>query len=96
MAIRANLSFLPVLLSTFSWHVGVAWMPRVGRGAMANSIYVVHGFRHGCEGVTQYFKTEVLAREYAAYLGGLFDGVVMWQQSPEHETGDDVKAPTGV
>jgi hypothetical protein len=55
---------------------------------MGNTVYVAHGFRSGCEGVTQYFKTEVLARAYAAYLGGSFDGVVMWQHSAEHETGN--------
>jgi hypothetical protein len=60
---------------------------------MANTIYVVHGFRSGCEGITQYFKTEVLARAYAAYLGGSFDGVVMWQHSAEHETGNHMTAP---
>jgi hypothetical protein len=63
---------------------------------MANTIYVVHGFRSGCEGITQYFKTEVLARAYAAYLGGSFDGVVMWQHSAEHETGNHMTAPAGV
>jgi hypothetical protein len=62
---------------------------------MASTIYVVHGFRSGCAGITQRFETEVLAREYAAYLGSLFDGVVMWQHSPEHETGSHVTASAG-
>jgi hypothetical protein len=59
---------------------------------MTDTIYVVHGFRRGCEGITQYFETEALARAHAAYLGGSFDGVVMWQYSPGHETGNPLTA----
>jgi hypothetical protein len=55
---------------------------------MPYTIYVVHGFRTGCKAITRCFKTEVLARAYAAYLGGSVDGVVMWQHMADHETGN--------
>jgi hypothetical protein len=70
-------------------------MRRVRRRAMADNIYVVHGFRSGCKGTTEYFKTELLARAYAAYLGGSFDGVVMWQHKADDQTVNHVTALAG-
>lgn len=54
---------------------------------MPHTIYVVQGFRGGCKVITQCFKTEALARERAAYLGGSFDGVVMWRHTADLDTG---------
>ena len=56
---------------------------------MSHTIYVVQAFRGGCKAITQSFKSEVLARERAAYLGGSFDGVVMWRHAADPDTGND-------
>lgn len=50
---------------------------------MPHTIYVVQGFRGGCRAITQCFKSEALARKRAAYLGGSFDGVVMWRHTAD-------------
>ena len=55
---------------------------------MPHTIYVVQGFRSGCKAITQCFKSEALARERAAYLGGSFDGVVMWRHTADPDTGN--------
>jgi len=52
---------------------------------MTNTIYVVRGFRRGHTGITRYFKTELLARAFAAYLGASFDAVVMLEQNADDE-----------
>lgn len=52
---------------------------------MTNTIYVVHGFRSGQKGVTRYFKAELVARAFAAYLGASFDAVVMLEHNADHE-----------
>jgi hypothetical protein len=70
-------------------------MRRVRRRVMTDTIYVVQGFRAGCKGATEYFKTELLARAYAAYLGGSFDGVVMWQHKADDQAVDHVTALAG-
>jgi hypothetical protein len=62
---------------------------------MADTIFVVQGFRTGCKGTTEYFKTEPLARAYAAYLGGSFDGVVMWQYKTDDQAVNHVTALAG-
>jgi len=55
---------------------------------MPHTIYVVQGFRGGCRAITQCFKSEALARECAAYLGGSFDGVVMWPHTVDPDKGN--------
>jgi len=63
---------------------------------MTNTIYVVHGYRSGHKGVTRYFKAELVARAFAAYLGASFDAVVMLEHIADHETDHRMPDPVGL
>ena len=56
---------------------------------MLTTIYIVRGFCGGCRQPEEHFTTEVAARRRAAYLGKVYDAVMVGRRVVERERCSD-------